>query len=134
MSDYLIRFGNEWFPHDLLAEDGYSVTPNRRTELEAFRDADIELHRVTSPNFKTSITLTTCPMCRSDKERLQRIINAAGSMINETERKVSVTYWNEEENTYKTGMFYMTDPTYAVRGYFGGERWYKPITYELIEY
>ena len=59
MSDNLIKFGNAWLPLSFLLADGYESTPNQRTELEAYRDADIYLHRVTSPNHKTSLTPAT---------------------------------------------------------------------------
>lgn len=130
--DNLIKFGDTWLPNEYITEDGYVVTPNQRTELEAYRNADVLLHRVTSPNFKTSITLTLCPMSLTEKMTVQSIINSA--MIVPTERKVAVTYWNDETNTYETGDFYISDVTYSVMGYYGGERWYKSVTYQLTEY
>lgn len=132
MSDYLIKFGDTELPNKYITSDGYVTTPNQRTELEAFRDANILLHRVTSPNFKTSITLTLCPMSASEKQYVQEIIK--GGMTNTVERKVAVTYWNEETNKYKTGDFYISDPTYSLMGRYGGKNWYKPITYQLTEY
>lgn len=132
MSDDLIKFGNTWLPNEYITSDGYVTTPNQRTELEAYRDAEIELHRVTSPNYKTSIMLTLCPMSLADKQRVQSIINSA--MIIPTERKVRVTYWNEETNSYENGLFYISDVVYSTLGYYGGERWYKSVTYQLTEY
>lgn len=132
MTNYLIKFGVTELPNRLIMADGYSVTPNMRTELEAFRDVDISLHRVTSPNFKTKITLTLTPMSQTDRTLVQSIIN--GATLIATERKVLVTYWNEEEGQYKSGDFYITDTTFQTLGSFGGERWYKSTTYELIEY
>lgn len=132
MSDYLIKFGSTVLPNKYITSDGYNTTPNQRTELEAFRDANIDLHRVTSPNFKTSIYLTLCPMSLQDKIAVQNIIS--NSMINETERKVRVTYWNDETNNYSTGDFYISDVSYQTIGSFGGEWWYKSVTYQLTEY
>ncbi len=132
MSNFLIKFGSKELPNSFLTDDGYVTTPNQRTELEAYRDADIKLHRTTSPEYKTSIQLTFCPMSQSDKELLQNIIRT--DMENEIERKVSVTYWNEETNDYKDGEFYISDVTYATLGFFGGEKWYKSFTCQLTEY
>ncbi len=132
MSEYLLKFGNTELPNKYITSDGYVDTPNQRTELEAYRDANILLHRVTSPNFKTTIMFTTCPMSLSDKKKFQNIINSG--MINSTERKVCVTYYNDETNEYETGDFYISDPTFGTLGYFGGERWYKSVTYQLTEY
>lgn len=132
MSEYLIKFGSTEFPNKYITSDGYNTTPNQRTELEAYRDADIELHRVTSPNFKTSIQLTLCPMSASEKQEVQDIIK--NSMINTDERKVNITYWNEEINSYSNGYFYISDVTYNLMGFYGGEKWYKSVTYQLTEY
>lgn len=132
--DYLIKFGNTPLPNRFITADGYVVTPNRRTELEAYRDANIELHRTTSPNYKTSIQLTLCPMKQADKEAVQQIIFSSDSMINMIERKVRVTYWNDEVCGYSTGYFYISDVTYTPLGNIGGEHWYKSVTYQLTEY
>lgn len=130
--DNLIKFGTEWLPLEFLLADGWVPTPNQRTELDAYRDANVYLHRTTSPNHKTGLTLNFCPMCQNDKERVQAIISR--SMVNETERKVYITYWNDETNEYTDGYFYISDITYQTLGYFGGERWYKPFTAKLTEY
>lgn len=132
MSEYLLKFGETELPNDYITSDGYTDIPNQRTELKAYRDANILLHRVTSPNFKTTIMFTTCPMSLSDKVRFQAIIESG--MINHIERKVRVTYYNDETNEYETGDFYISDPTFSSLGYFGGERWYKSVTYQLTEY
>jgi hypothetical protein len=132
MSEYLLSFNGTTLPTKYITSDGYVTTPNQRTELEAYRDANILLHRVTSPNFKTTIMFTTCPMSLSDKIKFQNIIKSG--MINPTERKVFVEYWNDETNEYTTGYFYISDPTFSTLGYFGGERWYKSVTYQLTEY
>lgn len=131
-ADNLIKFGGTWLPNEYLLADGYESTPNQRTELDAFRDANVLLHRVTSSNYKTLISFTLCPMTLTDKQYVQSIIN--GGMENSTERKVLVTYWNDETNSYETGHFYIHDVTYQIMGYYGGERWYKSVTYELTEY
>ncbi|MDE7390207.1 MAG: hypothetical protein K2M82_04620 [Lachnospiraceae bacterium] len=135
LKKYLINFGavdSGWLPTRFIASDGYQNTPNQRTELQAFRDADIDMHRVTSPNYKTTVTLTLCPMSYSDKLQIQAMIENA--TIISTERKVRIKYWNDEENDWKTGLFYMPDVTYTLMGYYGGEPWYKSVTYEFIEY
>ena len=150
-ADNLIKFGDTWLPNEYLLADGYESTPNQRTELDAFRDANVLLHRVTSSNYKalqshrqillhritssnhkTNLSFTLCPLTLTDKQYVQSIIN--GGMENSTERKVLVTYWNDETNSYETGHFYIHDVTYQIMGYYGGERWYKSVTYELTEY
>ena len=55
-------------------------------------------------------------------------------MVFESQRKVSVTYWNDETNTYKTGYFYIPDIEYQAMDADADTIRYNPITVELIEY
>ena len=54
---WLIKFGDVVLPNSFLLADGWESTPNQRVEIDAYRDANILLHRETSPNFKTKLTL-----------------------------------------------------------------------------
>lgn len=128
----LIKFGSSWLPTKYLLADGWEQTPNQRTEIAAYRDANVYLHRTTSPNHKTSLTLNFCPMCRADKETVQSIISSA--FVDEIERKVGITYRNEETNSYESGVFYIPDIRYKTLGWFGGECWYSSFSCELVEY
>ena len=58
-------------------------------------------------------------MSQTDRTLVQSIIN--GATLIATERKVLVTYWNEEEGQYKSGDFYITDTTFQTLGSFGGQ-------------
>lgn len=130
--DYMIKFGDEILPNKYLMQDGYISVPNQRTELDAYRDADVLLHRSTSPNYKSKIQLTLCPMNEDDKRNVKNIIKSG--MVNEVERKVYVTYWNEEFDAYTSGFFYIADVSYQPMGMYGGELWYNSVELELTEY
>lgn len=130
--DHLIKFGSDWLPNEFLTADGFEVIPNQRTDLEAYRDTNIDLHRVTSSNFKTTINLTLCPMSLTEKRQVFSIINAG--IVNSTERKVYAEYYNDETDSIESGYFYMPDITFKTLGFFGGERWYASTTIKLIEY
>ena len=58
----------------------------------------------------------------------------SNGLVNETERKYKVTYWNDETNTYKTSEFYMPDVNYPIKKIEGKNIEYNPISFELIEY
>lgn len=45
---WLIKFGNVILPNSYLLADGWESTPNQRLELDAYRDANMLLHRETS--------------------------------------------------------------------------------------
>lgn len=129
---YLLKFGDEVLPGKYLLSDGYQSVPNQRTELEAYRDANVLLHRVTSQSLKTKIFFSTCPMSLAEREDFQRILN--NSMISTLERKCKVEYFNYETNDYSEGVFYISDPTYQTNGYYNGELWTASVQYELTEY
>jgi len=131
-SGYLLQFGNMLLPNKYIAQNTYSVTPNQRTELSAYRDNNNSLHRATSSNFKTKITFSTTPLELTDKQTIQAII--ANGMTDSTERKVLVTYWNDETNSYSVGEFYIPDITFNVIDTIGDSIYYGPISYTLIEY
>lgn len=129
---YLIKFGNSTFPLSLMDLGGWSAVPDQRLDAEAERDLDMELHRETSPNYKTKITIKTLPMYLSEKIAMQAVIN--DGMVDEVERRVTCTYWNDSTNEYVTGEFYIPDITYQIDNISGNNILYNAITITLIEY
>lgn len=133
---FLLKFSTgEEFPHKLIAKDSYQSTPLQRTDLKAYRDNDVLLHRVVSPNYKTKIEFSTIDgMKQNDMEQLQRILNRA--RINTKERKVQVIYWDDELMDYRTmNAAYQTDTTYPVSTItrFGNIK-YRSVKFTFIEY
>ena len=129
---WLIKFGETVLPNKYL--EGYKETPNQRLELAAYRDTDALLHRETSPNFKSKIVLSVRELFLGEKIVFKAIVDAG--IILDTERKVSVTYWNSEEMEYKTGIFYMPDIEYEVK-HISEKKFnmlYSAFQIELIEY
>lgn len=109
---WLLKFGNKVLPNKYLAYDDYTATPNQRTEVEAYRDLNNLLHRDTSPNFKTKIDFNTRPLWLAEKIEMQRVFTSG--LVNKGQRKYNVTFWDDEENTYKTGVFYIPDVDYKI--------------------
>ena len=131
---YLLAFGDlkKILPHKYIQLGSYDTTPNQRTELSATRDNNNYLHRVTSPNHKTTIRFTTLPLNLSEKEEVQRAMSYG--LLNRVERKYKITYWNDETNTYNTGEFYMPDVNYPIKKIDNYDIEYNPISFEFIEY
>ena len=127
---YLIKFGSTIMPNGYFSE--YSSTPNQRMESDAQRDQLGDLHRTTLPHSKTSISFSTHILSLDEKINFQNIINNA--MTNSLQRRVPVTYWNDETNNYYTGVFYIPDIEYQVMDANSTTIMYNPITVELIEY
>ena len=111
---WLLKFGSVILPNSFLLADGWESTPNQRTEISAYRDANVLLHRETSPNYKTKITITLREMNLAEMSALKEVIKQA--TVNEQERKISLTYWNDETLEYTEAItkVYMSDVTYKI--------------------
>ena len=133
---WLIKFGEQVMPNSFLSLEGWEATPNQRTELDAYRDGNNLLHRETSENFKTKIVLSVHELELDEKILFQSIINSG--MIDSTQRKVNVTYWNDETNQYVTSAtgFYIPDIKWKIKRIdeAANQMYYKDFTLTLIEY
>ena len=133
---WLLKFGNVRLPNSFLLADGWKSTPNQRLELSAKRNANMLLLRETSSNYKTKLTITVREMNLEEKSAFQNVINQA--MISVKERKIDLTYWNDEINEYvhsATG-FYIPDITYVAH-YIDEDNndiEYNSFTVTMIEY
>ncbi|MCD8025366.1 MAG: hypothetical protein LUF33_00075 [Clostridiales bacterium] len=127
---YLLKFGSSVMPNSYLCE--YSSTPDQRLDSDAERDNTGYLQRSTLPNGKTSITFTTHILFLDEKIRFQGIINSG--ITNTVQRKCTVTFWDDETNTYKTSSFYLPDVEYSILDADDTGITYEPISVELIEY
>ncbi len=134
---WLIKFGDVQLPNSYLLADGWESTPNQRVEIKAWRDANVLLHRDTSPNFKTSLKLNIKEMNLQERMALRTVIGLATlPQSDKNQRRVRCTYWNDEELDYKTGIFYISDITYTIHRIDedGKDIEYNSHTIELIEY
>lgn len=134
---YLIKFSTgETFPHRYIAKDSYQSTPLQRIDLKSYRDNNVDLHRVVSPNYKTKIEFSTIDKLKLRQlEEIQRVLSRA--RINTKERKVTMEYWDDELMEYRTmNAAYQTDTTYPVStvSQFGYKIKYRPIKFTFIEY
>lgn len=112
---WLIKFGGIILPNSFILADGWNSVPNQRVEINAYRDANILLHRETSSNYKTSLRLTIREMNLKERKAFDAVIGLATLGINDrNQRKLSVTYWNDEELAYKHAEMYMSDTEYSI--------------------
>ena len=110
---YLLKFGSVELPNEYLKYDSYSATPDQRTEIEAYRDDYTqELHRITAEGVKTKIEAEVIPMYLEDKIAFMNVLKSG--LEDALQRKYNVTYWNDEENSYKTGSFYIPDTQFSI--------------------
>lgn len=126
---YLLKFGGVAMPNNYFLE--YTSTPNRRSEASAETDQIGRLIRDTLPHKRTTVKFTTHMMNLDNKINFQNII--ARGLVNELKREHSVEYWNDETNSYYTGVFYIPDVEYTIQDASATDIMYNPITVEIIE-
>ena len=116
-SGYLIKVGPSGseveIPLKYMRAETYRVTPNQRLEWSAERDVTGVLHRETTPNMPPKIEFNTPLMTNSDINALNTILSTAYSVA--AERKLRVTYYDPESDSYKTHDCYMPDVKYEIR-------------------
>lgn len=116
-SDYLIAVGTGQDTHKIplkyMRAETYSVTPQQRMEWSAERDVTGVLHRETVANMPPKIEFNTPLMTNSDIVALNTLFQNA--YTNTAERKLHVTYYDPESDSYKVHMCYMPDVQYTIR-------------------
>ena len=129
---YLLKCNNNTDNSWLLASS-YKSKPNQREEIRAIRDENTRnLTRVTAEGTKTVIEFQTLPVDLVGKEKIQKFFNDA--MTDKLQRKVTVTYWNDEDNDYITSNFYLPDIEFNIDYIDEANIYYSPLTFKLIEY
>lgn len=112
---YLIKIGGSSgtiLPMKYIKLSGYNITPNQRMETEAKRTLDGILHRSTVEHTASKIEFTTPNITNLDVDEMMTLFrNAWSSTI---ERKLTLEYYENETNSYKTGEFYMPDIKFEI--------------------
>lgn len=111
------------------------ITPDQRTEAEAYRDANNNLWRVTIDNHKSKLEFTTISgLTLEQKNEIET--DMLQGRINAVERKYYLQYWNDDVDVgdYEWGYFYLADISYTIRKINSNTIVYDSITYTLIEY
>lgn len=132
---YLLAFPktNTVFPMRYINAESYSSTPLQRTEIKAIRNNNNLLCRTTSSNHKTKLTFSTLPgLHLDDVTAIQNTLKNAYENYNQ--RKIKVTYWDDEQCTYRTMTAYIPDVTYTVTKVTADDIIYASIEFTFIEY
>ena len=130
---YLIKVGPSGseveIPLKYMRAETYTVTPNQRLEWSAERDVTGVLHRETVANMPPKIEFNTPLMTNSDINTLNTILSTAYSVA--AERKLRVTYYDPESDSYKSHDCYMPDVHYQIRNVDTAN---NVINYEELRY
>ena len=100
-------------PTEMIKAETYKVSPNQRMEETAERDSTGVLWRETVPNMPPKIEFNTPAAYDTDVNALNAIFRAAYS--NEQERKLTVAFYDPEENVYKSWVCYMPNIDFPIR-------------------
>lgn len=130
---FLMKAFETTFPHKYIQISTYQTTPSQRQDLDSYQDSKGNLHRTVVPHDRSKIVFKTMDNLKlAEKQEIQAFFN--GAMTNARERKIILTYWNDEDNMYKMGSFYIPDVTYPIKRIMGNDIVYDSVEYHLIEY
>lgn len=127
--DYLIKVGSYKIPLKIMQYGSYEISPAQRQDYDAYRDADGKMHRNTLSHTVTSIKFTTIPLREHDFRGFMDSIVA--QYTNGLERKVHLTYYEDEYANYVQGDFYMPGTITFKRL---NKEYYDSMDIEFIEY
>ena len=122
------------FPNRYIALDTWDSTPNQREEIKAYRDDNTRnLTRITAQGKKSKFTFKTRKYLHlAEKKEIQEFFT--DSETDRNQRKIQLTYWNDEANEYRTGYFYRPNMTFKIYKITDDDIIYNEMSFELIEY
>lgn len=131
---YLVKIGDFKFPMKYIAEESYEVTPKQRQELDAYRDSAGTLHREVAPNRPSVVTFETISGL-SNKEVQELFSKIHERYMNEAERKVPVTYYLPETDSYSDQEeMYIPNMKFPIDCAEGNKVVYNSIAFSFIGY
>ena len=130
---YLFKTQDNTILDKYLVREGYSDTPDQRQDQNSYRDGAGELHRGVLPAVATTLVLKTLDGLTLEDITILRNAIRSG-LLDEQERMVRLTYWNNEKLDYCTEVFYMPDMTFTIRENRGDTLIYNSLTLKFIGY
>ena len=103
----LLKLGGEVFPMRWIEYDTYKVVPNRRQDLNPFRNANGVLQRNVVAHEPTTIDFSLRSMYNKDIASVMSFIRS--KYTNVKEKKLIIQYYDPEYDNYNDGSFYL-DP------------------------
>lgn len=122
------------FPNEYIAYDTWDTNPNQREEIKAYRDDNTRnLTRITAQGKKSTFKFDTRENLHlADIEAIKSFFDSC--MQDANQRRVWLQYWNMEELTYKTGMFYIPNASFKIKKITNNDIIFDVHTFDLIEY
>jgi hypothetical protein len=124
---HYIKVGGVNFPNYLIAQGGYSNTPDIQTDKGSYVNGVGELIRTILPVTRSTVKITTI-----DGFSIGSLLIMRAFFIPRT--TVSMEYWNDEKQAYKTANFYVPEIEYVHIDQNKLIPRYKALTIEFIAY
>lgn len=136
-SGFLIKLGGSSgieLPMEYMAVESYKCTPNQRMESKATRSVTGLLQRTTVSHTATKIEFETPHLTNKQRSALNTLFTNA--FTDSLQRKLTIYYYDDETDTYKTADVYMPDVQYTIDHIDLTKNiiFYKPVRYAFIEY
>ncbi len=126
---YYLKVGDYPIPLEFMAYKTYTSAPDQTQDLDSYRDADGKLHRNVLPHTAAKVEFETTYLTNSQFRTL--ISNIRRNMTDLVAKDVSLQYYDEWTDSYKTGSFYM--PGTMEFTHFN-KAMYEPVRIAFIEY
>ena len=125
---------NKPFPQQYIEMGSWSSNPDQREEIRAYRDDNTRaLTRITAQGRKSIFSFATRNNLHlKDKIAIQNWFTE--QEVNSTERKIQLTFWNEETNNYDTGYFYRPNMEFKIKSIIGNDIIYDSMQFDFVEY
>ena len=125
---------NKPFPQQYIEMGSWSSNPDQREEIRAYRDDNTRaLTRITAQGRKSIFSFATRNNLHlKDKIAIQNWFTE--KEVNSTERKIQLTFWNEETNNYDTGYFYRPNMEFKIKSIIGNDIIYDSMQFDFVEY
>lgn len=132
MAQSLFSFGQCSFANVIKA-DSYKITPNARQDLDSYRDTEGLLHRNALAHTATIVEFDTIPMWDTNFNAMMSAVK--NSYINVSERDANCSYFDVENQTTKTGHFYLDSNFQAsIKQQWGTKILYDSCHFKFVEY
>ncbi len=132
MGQTKFSFGSCTFDHLIKAET-FKITPNARQDLDSYRDTEGVLQRNALAHTATIVEFDTVPMWDNKFSSMMSAITSSYSNVNE--RDGTATYFDEENQTTKTGHFYLdSNFQVSVMQQWGNRTLYDSCHFKFVEY
>jgi hypothetical protein len=127
-SGYYIKVNGTTFPNSLLAQEGYEDTPNQQTDKNSYVDGRGALHRNVLEVTRSSVKFRTIDGLTYGQKLIVKAFFIPRTVI-------TMEYWNDEDDAYKTARFYVPTITYVHKSQDRNKLpIYKALEIEFIAY